>query len=381
MARLVSFVFGLLAVVASLSASVSGLSRAPAWTLDLDLPPQERFVSAVQLVVATHGWDNSIGGVLNLYQPIMDLVDDILGAKLENILKTKYNERWLELQGLAKGFAAVGKTDLANASRLVPIPFIYELQHIAALKGKVFTKACTGILSLPTNKSQAMIHGRNMDEDPSPGRNCTLNITVTRGGSTLYHIFDWTWLTMGAYTASRIGGLTLEENWNYDGTQNLTQIIERLESPASMPVAFLFRYIQESEFSFSQATEYLMTVRLASPAYIIMSGPGRIGHVLSLMFDSTKNVKETLSDNSTTPYMVQTNYDRWMPDPPSDPRRTVAQNVLAMIGPERSGTELGVWMALGTYPVHNPSTMFTALMSVDRIPEGYVRVAMIPESP
>jgi N-acylethanolamine-hydrolysing acid amidase len=233
--------------------------------------------------------------------------------------------------------------------------------------------------TLPEDTSLPIIHGRNMDESPRAGRNMTLNITVTRGGAPLYHIFDWTWITTGTYTASRKGGVTLEENWNNDGSQSLEQILTRVQQPDFTPVAFLFRNVQESLMSFDAAATYLLNATLASPAYIIMSGPGRVGHVLTLMFNKSGNVKETIDDTSAVSYMVQTNYDRWKPDPPTDPRRTVAQDALAMVGRHRSGTELGVWMALGTYPVHNPHTMFSVLMSVDQIPEGYVRRAMIPD--
>merc|ERR1719218_92430 len=114
-----------------------------------------------------------------------------------------------------------------------------------------------------------MIHGRNMDESPAAGRNCTLNITVVRSGKPLSHI------------------------------------VARIKDPSMVPVALLFREIQEKQMTFDQATDYLMNVTLGAPAYIIMSGPGRVGHVLTLEFNKTDNVKETLTDASPVPYMVQ----------------------------------------------------------------------------
>jgi hypothetical protein len=49
-------------------------------------------------------------------------------------------------------------------------------------------------------------------------------------------------------------------------------------------------------------------------------------------------------------------------------------------GTARGGTvaELGVWMTLSTYPVHNPHTMLSCLMGVNRTGiEGYLRRSMI----
>jgi hypothetical protein len=96
-------------------------------------------------------------------------------------------------------------------------------------------------------------------------------------------------------------------------------------------------------------------------------------------FNQSVNRVLPINDGSATPYLVQTNYDHWLPDPKNDPRRTVAQDTLAMLGRHRAGTELGVWMTLSTYPVHNPHTMLSCLMGVNRTGiEGYLRRSMIP---
>ena len=108
-----------------------------------------------------------------------------------------------------------------------------------------------------------------------------------------------------------------------------------------------------------------------------MTGTHRRGAILTIDSNASLTRTEYLHDNMTVTFKVQTNYDRWLPDPPSDPRRTVAENTLTMMGRHRSGTELGVWMALSTYPVHNPTTLFSAIMSADHhSAEGYVREAM-----
>eukprot|EP00672_Neobodo_designis_P023232 CAMPEP_0174849908 /NCGR_PEP_ID=MMETSP1114-20130205/18153_1 /TAXON_ID=312471 /ORGANISM="Neobodo designis, Strain CCAP 1951/1" /LENGTH=52 /DNA_ID=CAMNT_0016084323 /DNA_START=26 /DNA_END=181 /DNA_ORIENTATION=+ len=39
------------------AASCHGLQKAPEFTLNLDLPPQQRFTGAVQTIVDAHGWD------------------------------------------------------------------------------------------------------------------------------------------------------------------------------------------------------------------------------------------------------------------------------------------------------------------------------------
>ena len=77
--------------------------------------------------------------------------------------------------------------------------------------------------------------------------------------------------------------------------------------------------------------------------------------------------------------LVQTNYDLWLPDNPDDPRRTVAEATLASLGQTEAAGALGLFAVAGTYPVHNPSTAYTAVMDV-RLGtlHAFVRQALCP---
>ena len=76
-------------------------------------------------------------------------------------------------------------------------------------------------------------------------------------------------------------------------------------------------------------------------------------------------------------------YDRWLPDPPEDPRRSVAEETLRLVLrsnlPSSSRGELALWMALSEYPVQEVSTMFSVVLSVDTVPEGYIRDPMVSQ--
>ena len=242
-------------------------------------------------------------------------------------------------------------------------------------------RACTGILALPSDRSMPMLHGRNMDESPKEGRNCTLNVTFVQGGEVQFHAFDWVWMTSGFLTGSRVGGVTLELNWREHGYVSLEDILLRIADPANVPTKLQFRHILSAKMNFRQSLAFMNTSTYAAPFYAITAGEGRIGAVVTASFNKTENYVEVLSDATDRKgwYMVQTNYDRWEPDPPRDPRRTVAEEHLAMLGRARGGSELGVWMTASVYPVHNPGTMYTALMRTDRAPEGYIRRAMVPD--
>jgi hypothetical protein len=140
------------------------------------------------------------------------------------------------------------------------------------------------------------------------------------------------------------------------------------------------------------------TVLLAAPFYVVMGGvnagegaiiarnqtgvaaPG--GKVLRFQGNTAKSME----------YLVQTNYDHWVPDRVVDPRRTAAEDMLsasASTVPTAStastatqsvvGMNIELFAVASTYPVHNPHTAYTALMNAK---EGtllpYVRIAMCP---
>ena len=367
--------------VVLISSSCCALEAIPTFELNLDLPPIQRWDGAVKKIVDAHGWENSFGPVIDLYIPLFLLFPANLSVELTAHLAANYPDVLGEVTGIGQQLAEYG-CSLCNSTFMNAFVYFYELSHVSSFKNVIpaqLRKSCTGILSLPRNMSLDIIHGRNMDESPHQGRNMTLNVKVTRGGKHLYNMIDWTWVTAGIATTSRIGGVTLEMNWNNDGPDlSLSQIVSRILDTKTVPVLQSFRIINDAAMNFEQAVTFISTSQFASPYYNIVSGTGRRGAVLTIEFDVANNVVQFINDTSSTTFMVQTNYDRWLPDPSSDPRRTVAEDALTMLGRDRSGTELGVWMALSTYPVHNTGTLFTALMSVAKQPEAYIRVAMRP---
>ena len=387
-----------LLVVAATAATA--LSAIPTFTLDLARDPSTRWRGAVKAVVDAHTWEYSFGGVYALYGLAFDVIDKLVPGipnALEAHLAANFPSNYAEINAIAAEMASLGHPEI-NATMLASLAYFYEVAHTRELRASLppgLYKACTGILTLPTDASLPILHGRNMDEQPAAGRNCTLHIRAinsTKGGNaTEFEMVDWMWATSGVYTGFRKNAVTLEMNWRNRGpAESLVEIFNRLlHTPNTWPTVFAYRHILQSGMDYDQARATFLTSTFAAPFYVIMSGTQRRGAVLTIAFNRTANNAQFLSDANLTAaaagfrtsFMVQTNYDRWLPDPTSDPRRTVAEDVLHNIeSADRRGTELGVWMALGTYPVHNPMTMFTVLMSVgyDSI-EGYARRQMLPK--
>lgn len=366
---------------------VAAFSEAPSYTMDLDQKPEDRWTGAVNLVLQKYGYEHSFKSMVEGSKFIFDLLPADTVDVLTDALKTRYPENYWEMMGIAKALEKAGYAQ--NRSFIVQMPFYYELFHIQRHPSMMrrltpkqreaveqFGKACTGILTLPQDKTKNILHGRNMDMQPPSGRNLTLNISVVKGGKLQYYFFDWVWICTGTATGLNPGHLTLEINVKH-GYNAADWVIGRLAN-TSVPCAFAPRQVLHGKMGIEAATKFFMESDFAAPMYLIMSGAKRRGVVLSINVNQSMSRNLTLDDSTEQTFVVQTNYDHWLPDPTSDPRRTVAHDALMLEGPEVRGTDLGLWMALGVFPVHNQGTYFTLLMSIDRFPYGFKRVPMKP---
>jgi hypothetical protein len=138
--------------------------------------------------------------------------------------------------------------------------------------------------------------------------------------------------------------------------------------------------------SFEELVQVLSTIRLAAPFYVVAAGAqAGEGVVLARNLtgvDDGGSGSGPLRLNASTWFLVQTNYDHWLPDDPSDPRRTVGEGMLAQFGQNVGASAVGLMMAAGTWPVHNPHTAYTALMNAKTaLVVPFVRDAMCPEHP
>ena len=88
----------------------------------------------------------------------------------------------------------------------------------------------------------------------------------------------------------------------------------------------------------------------------------------------------SLADSADPWFIAQTNYEHWLPDNPADPRRTVAERELRTFGqPAPHTVQTLTYAVLSSYPVHNPHTAYTALMSArDGTLSAFVRRGMCP---
>jgi hypothetical protein len=106
--------------------------------------------------------------------------------------------------------------------------------------------------------------------------------------------------------------------------------------------------------TFPALSAHLGRVPIAAPFYIIVGGPGGEGLVIARNETGSVGTDALGADE---PFLVQTNYDRWLPDPKLDPRRSYAEGLLrsflaagkgAKVAPTLS--QLDLFAVAGSYP-------------------------------
>lgn len=118
----------------------------------------------------------------------------------------------------------------------------------------------------------------------------------------------------------------------------------------------------ENAGTFSEAKKYLESVPLMSGCYFILGGVNPYeGAVITRLPNELRHI-EQLDEDKGIWYLCQTNYDRDIPDPPVDPRRSVCQQKMAEIG--QNATKKDVYGVLTTAPVWNTVHGYTIQSTV-----------------
>jgi hypothetical protein len=122
----------------------------------------------------------------------------------------------------------------------------------------------------------------------------------------------------------------------------------------------------------------MRVLELAAPYYVVTAGTSALQGVIMARSKSAVDSEVWLGREGGW-FVVQTNYDQCktvapgintstapchaLPDAANDPRRTAALESLSSLGQPLASSTAGAFAVVSAYPVHNPDTAFTAVMS------------------
>lgn len=128
-------------------------------------------------------------------------------------------------------------------------------------------------------------------------------------------------------------------------------------------VTEIIRHVLENSKTYEEAVEFLKKEGLISPAYFIISGLGPEDGIV--ITRNRNSVHDTISISDVKKngknFIVQTNYDRDVPDPTDDFRRIPAEKKMDVLNRVNEQTVMDEIMS--TFPNFNIETLLTSTMS------------------
>jgi hypothetical protein len=378
----------------------------PAFTVDLDAAPQDRWTKIASL---PYYRDKVSAAVAYL----ADQVPPWLLPTLETILADVEGYFGAELGAEMKSLAAAFGTDKCKLGDVVAFNLIMQLESIGlncsnwnttgpttkndpgcvavdpkqawcfchnktrtsdivsqasfrrhlGLKDPSEPGLCTSVVAEDATTGH-IYHGRNLDWNIPPAvREMVVDAHFQRGGKT---VFIGTTVVgfVGVFNGLRLGQFSVSINARGKGGKVIANILQMLRHKSRTPCQHLRMVLQnESVTGFQGAVAALSEGQQVDENYFIVGGVNRgEGAVISRDRDKAHDVWYL---NSTTWYRLQTNYDHWLPVPTADDRRTPGVANMNKMGPRGIGVNGDGMLkhVLEKWPTYNHHTDYTGVFS------------------
>ena len=321
------------------------------YTVDLDLPPQQRWIN-----VANDNRDN----FLRLLQAVKKMLPSevvslasVIGNDIDRYMPYPYS---LEMVGVAesvKNGVTVGDVVLGN--------LLYEAtaySHQRTARSDV--KMCTSIVAETLDGT--IYHGRNLDYSLAENlRNMTVIIDFKKGGEIVYTGTTFAGM-VGLLTAQKPQGYTITLDERDQGDWWMNAVESLLAGTHGIAALHIRDAVASTDMDFESAVIFLADKPLIAPSYIIIGGTKpREGVVITRDRIAALDLWRLDAEHGRW-FLVETNYDHWLPPPSDDNRRDPA--IKAMNMTTRAGlSPTTLFKVMSTPPVLNSGTTYTVIMS------------------
>ena len=332
----------------------------PKYTVNLDLPPEERWSQIAKdykddLYVTAKFLQSE------LPVPMFEMLS-IMGADLEQYFPEPYSS---EIKSFLKYTnLTVGVYVLTN--------MFYELTAYGDLGQSSGHRACTSIVAKMA--SGKIIHGRNLDYHIAPLRGLTINVDFQRSGKTVYTGTTFAG-TVGLMTGQKPNGFTISFDERDVGDWSLNDK-EAMKTGTHGIISLMVRdVLDDPDTDFEKAVDILSNIKIIAPCYLIIGGlSGDEGAVITQNRTMGIDVWRLNAEQGRW-FLVETNYDHWKPPPASDDRRDPAVDGMKKIGQDGLNDQT-LFDVLSTPPVLNDETIYTTIMSASdpTLFKGWIRM-------
>uniref|UniRef100_A0A1X7U5P5 N-acylethanolamine-hydrolyzing acid amidase n=1 Tax=Amphimedon queenslandica TaxID=400682 RepID=A0A1X7U5P5_AMPQE len=336
----------------------------PRYTIDLDLPPQQRWTQVAK--------DYSHYFPV-LRQEIERYVPKVLVNAVTEV--TKHLDKYFpypyadELKGMAAatgGNATLGELVLGNV--------IYDMTafHKIFEDRKGQRGACTSIVA--SDSKGRIYHGRNLDYSlfHSLFTNMTIIVQFKKGANSNYITGTTFAGFIGLLTGCRTNGVSISLN-ERDKGHLWENAASAIKDGGHGLVSLLIRdVLEQNDINFKMAVEKISSTPLITPSYIIIAGTGASDGVVITRERESAIDHSYINIDAGAWYVLETNYDHWEAPPKSDNRRDPGIKSMNTVG-QAGINATSLFKVLSTDPVLNSDTVYTTIMS-PALPDIYSTV-------
>eukprot|EP00055_Hartaetosiga_balthica_P007223 m.24487 g.24487 ORF g.24487 m.24487 type:complete len:397 (+) comp5659_c0_seq1:169-1359(+) len=321
----------------------------------------ETWSCAIQSVIALYGFENSFEPVFLAHnKTLFNNLNESLFSVLWESIEEYYPIHAAELNDISSTFSNLGH--YVSVEYLAAWVWFHELAHTTASTLEMPT-GCTAVITR-RGDAKGFFHARNMDQTPSQARNLTVHFLFKNPNSTdpndiWFEAVDWYWITTGFMTGVKKGVISVQENWRDASKPFSVEDIVSYAANGVIPQVFLFRESFQRNYNPKDLLASWSQVQLASPMYVIATSSDD-----AVIITRDVDTFRATAMDATAWFLVQTNYDPWLPDNPEDPRRTHAIAMLNAFGytEAMSLSPLGAYAIAVTPGVLNNDTAYTSVM-------------------
>ena len=321
---------------------------APAYVVNLDLPPTERWAQVVK------DYSHYFPLLLKEFEEMFpkELIDAVvpLAADLDRYVPYPYNEEMKGIVAYSGGNATLGQVLLAN--------LFYDITAFrrSKLKGR---GACTSIVT--ADSTGRLYHGRNLDYAFSEALEAmTIIVRFERGGKAVFTGTTYAGY-VGILTGCRTNGISISMDERDQGEWWMNAI-SAFKDKSHGVISFLLRdVLQNSTLTFEETVEILSFTPLIAPSYLIVGGVYKTEAVVITRDRSSAIDQWYINPDNGHWFILETNYDHWKPPPDSDNRRDPGIKAMNDVGRGNINATT-LFKVLSTPPVLNDETTYTTVM-------------------